>query len=358
MTDPLTAPGDPFEIGLRAWVDGDLDTLESLLDPDVRLESAEECGLGRVGREQVMQALHQAMGNAQRSAQPRRIERLTDDVVVVSATTTVDDTEVEATRVTVTAGRITRLQQFSSRDAGVRGPSRFDDPAVQAVRAGDVPALRQLLANNPELASARLRDHGDRTLLHIATDWPGHYPNVAATIAALVAAGADVDAPSIGDHTETPLHWAASSDDVDALDALLDAGANIEARGAVIGGGTPLSDATAFGQWNTARRLVERGAHAQMWEAAALGLLPPLQRYLDSTNPTPDDITHSFWCACHGNQPATAALLLARGADINWVGYDGLTPLGAAERSGGTKLVSWLKTHGATSAESGSQPDG
>jgi hypothetical protein len=60
---------------------------------------------------------------------------------------------------------------------------------------------------------------------------------------------------------------------VAALDALLDAGADIEARGAVIGGGTPLSDAVAFAQWNAARRLVERGARTELWEAAALGLL-------------------------------------------------------------------------------------
>jgi len=92
-----------------------------------------------------------------------------------------------------------------------------------------------------DYATTRLRDHGDRTLLLVATDWLGHFPNVRGTIAALV----DVAAPSIGDHTETPLHWAASSDDIEALDALLDVGANIEARGAVIGGGTPLADATA-----------------------------------------------------------------------------------------------------------------
>ena len=42
---------------------------------------------------------------------------------------------------------------------------------------------------------------------------------------------------------------------------------------------------------------------------------------------THDDITHSFWSACHGNQPATAAQLLTHGADINWIGYDDLTPL-------------------------------
>lgn len=30
-----------------------------------------------------------------------------------------------------------------------------------------------------------------RSLLHVATDWPGHFPNVASTIATLVEAGAD-----------------------------------------------------------------------------------------------------------------------------------------------------------------------
>ena len=58
-----------------------------------------------------------------------------------------------------------------------------------------------------------------------------------------------------------------------ALDAPLDAGADIEARGGVIGGGTPLDDAVAFGQWNAARRLVARGAHPWLWNASALGLL-------------------------------------------------------------------------------------
>ena len=245
------------------------------------------------------------------------------------------------------SGLIVRLQQFSSREAAFSGRNPVEDAAVQAVRAGDVPHLQLLLADNPGLASARLPHHGDRSLLHVATDWPGHYPNVGATITTLLAAGADPDASSIGDHTETPLHWAASSDDIEALDALLDAGANIEAPGAVIGGGTPLSDATAFGCWKAAHRLIERGAHARMWEAAALGLIPQLQQYIDE-QPTVDDITHSFWCACHGNQPEAAALLLGHGADINWIGYDDLTPLEAAERSEGTELANWLKTHGAT----------
>ncbi|HVY60706.1 MAG TPA: ankyrin repeat domain-containing protein, partial [Planctomycetota bacterium] len=119
--------------------------------------------------------------------------------------------------------------------------------AVAAIRGGDVEALRRLLAAEPGLA--RARPDGVRTLLHVATDWPGHRPGGPEAIAILVAAGAQVDAPFAGPaHAETALHWAASNDDVAALDALLDRGANIEAPGGVIGGGTPLADAVAFGQ--------------------------------------------------------------------------------------------------------------
>jgi uncharacterized protein len=100
--------------------------------------------------------------------------------------------------------------------------------AVEAIHDGDLARLRHLLAEHPELATAALGTEGPnngmtRSLLHVATDWPGHYPNVADTIAVLVEAGADVHARFTGPHTETPLHWAASSDDVAALDALLDA---------------------------------------------------------------------------------------------------------------------------------------
>lgn len=231
-----------------------------------------------------------------------------------------------------------------------------DAAAIDAVHTGDIAALEQLLAEHPDLATARLARHGGRTLLHVATDWPGHFPNVAATIAALARAGADPDAPSLGEHAETPLHWAASSDDVGAIDALLDAGANIDAPGGVIAGGTPLADATAFGQWAAARRLVERGARVTLWEASALGLLAQVQLHLDHDGPTADDITSSFWGACHGGQLETAKYLLDHGADINWIGYDDHTPLDAAQRSDAEHVVTWLRQHGAKTATTGRAP--
>lgn len=224
--------------------------------------------------------------------------------------------------------------------------------AVKAIQAGDVPALKRLLAEHSELARARIGDPRQaRTLLHVAADSPGHLPSGAASIAALAAAGADVNARFLGWHAETPLHWASSNNDIAALDALLDAGADIEASGAVIGGGTPLADARGFAQWDAAQRLVERGAKTTLIDAATLGLMARLQSFFDAdTPPTLEEINPAFWGACHGGQRDAAEFLLARGADLNWIpGWEALTPLDAACRQGANALVEWLRGQGAKS---------
>ena len=235
-----------------------------------------------------------------------------------------------------------------------------DDPVavavVEAIHTGDTAALRSLLETHDGLASVRLGDPAQpdgmtRTLMHVVADWPGHFPNGAATVAVLAELGADVNARFTGPNTETPLHWAASSDDVAVLDALLDAGADIEARGAVIGGGTPMADATAFGQWQAARRLLERGAHTTLWEAAALGLLDRVAGYFEhDPSLSTEDATTAFWAACHGGHRDVAEYLLERGANVNWMGWDDLTPLDTAERSHAEELVEWLRGVGARSA--------
>jgi ankyrin repeat protein len=224
---------------------------------------------------------------------------------------------------------------------------------VRAVRRGDLKTLARLLSENPGLASVRLAgDSGvTRTLLHVATEWPGHFPNRAAVITALVAAGAQVDARFTGPRAETALHRAASSDDVAALDALLDAGAYIEADGAVVGGRTAVSNAVAFRQWNAARRLIERGARTTFSEAAALGLNDQVQAYLAAVPPPDtDEITAAFWGACHGDQQYIAEQLLRHGADLNWVGWDQLTPLDEAIRGDANRLARWLRGKGARTA--------
>lgn len=230
--------------------------------------------------------------------------------------------------------------------------------AVAAIVSGNVPELEQLLAAHPALAMARVEIrpgencHGvSRTLLHVATDWPGHFPNASQVVRTLVCAGADVNARFIGHHRETPLHWAASCDDVDVLDTLIELGADVEADGGVIADGTPLADAVAFGQWNAARRLIEHGAQAALWQAAALGLLDRVEAcFRDVPPPTREAMTNAFWCACHGGQIEAAQRLLDRGAELNWIGHDRLTPLDAAHRSEKPELAAWLVDRGAISA--------
>ena len=190
-------------------------------------------------------------------------------------------------------------------------------------------------------------------LAHRATDSPGHFPNAAEGVGTLVAAGADVDGRGGGSITATPLHWAASSNDVEALDALLDAGADIDARGAVIAGGSPLEDAVPFGQWDAARRLVERGATVEFRQAAALGLVDVVARQARAA--TPDDLSMAFGYACHGGRHAAAELLLDGGADVNWIAArQAVTPLDAALRSDASGLAEWLRGRGGrTAAELG-----
>jgi hypothetical protein len=235
-----------------------------------------------------------------------------------------------------------------------------DDPraaaVVSAIHAGDVERLRQLCGEHPGLAAARLVDARGvaRALLHVVADWPGHFPNGAAMVAALIAAGADANArvihPTASDSSETPLHWAASSDDVAVLDALIDGGADIEAPGAVLTGGTPMAVAVVFGQWRAARRLLDRGAQTTIWQAAALGLLERVKAHCTGGSHTADQITNSFWHACRGGQRETAEYLLEQGATLNWVGHDRKTPLQVAQESGVENLVSWLRGQGARPA--------
>ena len=128
-------------------------------------------------------------------------------------------------------------------------------------------------------------------------------------------------------------------------------GGDIEARGGCIGDGTPLFDAVAFGQWDVARRLLERGAVPGTFESAALGLLSRIERRL-TAEPGPDtvELNELLWAACHGSQREMAECLLDHGADLNWVGWDDLTPLDVARRSNANALAAWLYHRGAKTA--------
>ena len=188
------------------------------------------------------------------------------------------------------------------------------DALVAAIRSGDTVVLRQLLSENQGLASREVGGaHANRTPLHVVADWPGYFPNGPEIVQMLIAAGADPNARKPGKGEETPLHWAASSDDVDVAGALIDGGADVEAADGSIG--TPLDNAIGYACWHVARLLVARGARVdKLWHAAALGMLTRVQDLLaERPAPDADDLSQAFWHACAGGQRRTAELLLDTG---------------------------------------------
>ena len=250
---------------------------------------------------------------------------------------------------------------MSDRESGTRVPDDSQAAAGLrlAVHAGDVEAIRRLLRDDPALASARLtgKDGSSTTPLHLVTDWPGYFPNGPEIARLLIGAGADTEARTEGragdtDPGETPLHYAASSDDADVAEALIEGGADIEAPDGSIG--TPLDNAVGYGCWHVARLLVARGAWVdKAWHAAALGMLGRLDEVLGD-DPPAEIVSQAFWHACAGGQRRAAEYLLGRGADLGWEpDYAQGTPLDTASglSTRQENVITWLRGLGAPSAE-------
>lgn len=229
---------------------------------------------------------------------------------------------------------------------------------TSAIHRGDGAKLTRLLTQRAELATVRMigrqgPEGGWRTPLHAAADWPGYFPAAPATVSLLIAMGADPNDDTGGDCPETPLHWAASSDDLEVAVALIDGGADLEAPGGSIG--TPLDNAVGYACWHVARLLVARGAKVdKLWHAAALGMLDRIDQLLTESPPEAEELSQAFWHACAGGQRRAAQALLARGADLNWVpDYAEGTPLDAASSLGTRQenVLTWLREQGATAAK-------
>ncbi len=227
---------------------------------------------------------------------------------------------------------------------------------VHAIHAGDIGSVRRLIAASPQLVNSPLGGPlKTRSALHIVADWPGYFPNGPEIARMLLAAGADPNFRDPEPGSETPLHWAASSDDVDVASALIDGGADIEIPDGSIG--TPLDNAIGYACWNVARLLVARGVKIdKLWHAAALGLLSRLAELTEEEGPHSAELSKAFWHVCGGGQRRAAEYLLLRGADLNWIpDYAEGTPLDAANGLGTRQenVITWLREIGARSAESG-----
>jgi ankyrin repeat protein len=215
-----------------------------------------------------------------------------------------------------------------------------------AIKGGDTDALQRMLGANPHLATCVVieRDGGGRTPLHLLADASGQRPRSRRTAEILVGAGADIDAPAVGmGHIETPLHWAASNDDVALIDALLDLGADIEHPGSSIDGGPPIQSALGYGMWKAVARLFERGATANLSHLVVLGLVDRVGDALVDTTIPQETLDVGLWNACRRGDVVIAAMLIERGADLGWAApWSDETPLDIARSCGHQHLLERL----------------
>ena len=236
----------------------------------------------------------------------------------------------------------------------------------------DLARLTRLLAEDSTLATALMQhwcDHprGTSPLGYVAMlrydtargVWR-EVPGTGAIVRTLLEAGAPVQ--GLPDDLETPLITAASYGDAEVAQALIDAGAELDARAAQSSGGVPggtaLLHAAVFGMTDVVDVLVAAGAPAHgIEEAAAAG---DISGWLDPTTPadarvralvmaadhqrlevidqliaagTPVDATdeafggHPLRTAAGNGRPAIVRRLLAHGADPNLSDEQGRTPL-------------------------------
>ena len=185
-------------------------------------------------------------------------------------------------------------------------PERCDEWNTEAYfEAATVEDVTACLAAGADVAA--LTEREEKTPLHLAAEFSMN-PGV---VEALVAAGADLEARKRGDHT--PLHWAAAfSENPAVIEALLAAGADVNAP--LYDGGTVLYMA---GLWNE--------------NAAVMGTL--LAAGADASARLEDGRTVLHHAARNEN-PAVIEALLAAGADVNALMNDGRTVLHFA--AGGT----------------------
>lgn len=238
--------------------------------------------------------------------------------------------------------------------------------ARAAIESGDVETLERLIAEDPQRVHQTTEDN-PRTLLHVLCDYPGHRPRSRLTAQILIRAGADVNARAKfegkTDPGETPLHWAASSDDVAMIEVLLDNGAEIDIDGGVIANGTPLWEAVVFCMPNAAAKLIQRGATYNLMIAAGVGRLDLVAEFFDvkgditdragilpgwsTPRPARDCIDSAFGMACRNGHLETAQWLLQKHPDIDRKNPVGETPLDQAVQRNHAAVADWLASIGA-----------
>jgi ankyrin repeat protein len=235
--------------------------------------------------------------------------------------------------------------------------------AADAIVSGDLGTLRQLLRENPELIRARSSREHEATLLHYvsANGVEGYRQrtpkNVVQIAELLLQAGAEVDARAgVYGGGSTALSLAATSVHPQRagvqdglLGILLDHGADIDSarRGRAL-----IIACLANGRQSAAEFLVSRGAPLDLEGAAGVGQLDVVKQFfnddgsLKSTANT-QQLQRGFLWACEFAQNDVVEFLLEKGADLRAQADTGQTGLHWAVVGGHLDTIKLLLDRGA-----------
>ena len=159
----------------------------------------------------------------------------------------------------------------------------------------------------------------------------------------------DLNAKSVAAQGSTALHLAASFGSLDALEVLVDAGANLESQ---VNGARPLHLAAFKNENSIVERLLEAGADANaeqedgstaLLEASAAGHALIVESLLKANaDPNRGTVALPLPSAALKNHTEVVELLLRGGADPNAVETDGATALLKAAAAGNVRCVELL----------------
>jgi ankyrin repeat protein len=153
-------------------------------------------------------------------------------------------------------------------------------------------------------------------------------------------------ARAAGDHDKTGLHWAAETNQAASAAALLDAGADIEAR--TDWGATPLQWAAVMGSTAVAELLLARVAGGYtLAVAAAIGHLAEVRKMVERDHLPGAALGEAMHGAARNGHTESVDYLLDRGADVNSRGFFEAPALHWAAINGHAETVSLLMARGA-----------
>jgi ankyrin repeat protein len=239
------------------------------------------------------------------------------------------------------------------------------ESAANAIVAGDVPRLGQLLRQNPELIRARsTREHGATLLHYVSANGVEGYrqktPANAVRIAEiLLKSGADVNAEADvygGGATAlglvaTSIHPERAGVQVPLMETLLHHGARLDQPGSAGNRHSAVKGCLANGRAQAAEFLAARGAALDLEEAAGVGRLDVVKTFFkqDGTlkaNATEADLQAAFGWACEYGRLSVVEFLLENGVDIRAQSH-GQTGLHWAVIGGQLEVVRLLLARGA-----------